>query len=64
MILLKILAFQKTSKKALKIIQKGHVHPFDIGKVNQQYFVYVLALGSFAHVSYDTDQKTRKNMGN
>ena len=53
----------KNIKKALKIIQKGHVHPFDIGKVNQQYFVYVLALGSFAHVSYDTDQKIKKKYG-
>ncbi len=53
----------KSIKKSIKIIQKGYIHPFDIGKVNSQYFVYVLALGSFAHVSYDTDQQIKKKYG-
>lgn len=49
--------------QAIKVIQKGNIHPFDIGKVNDQYFVYVLAMGSFAHVSYDTDQKIKRKYG-
>ena len=53
----------KSIKKSLKIMEKGRVRPFDIGKVNNQYFVYVLAMGSFAHVSYDTDQKIKRRYG-
>lgn len=53
----------KNIKSALKVIKEGNIHPFDIGKVNDQYFVYVLAMGSFAHVSYDTDQKIKRKYG-
>lgn len=61
----------KNIKKAIKTIQKGYVQSFDIGKVTYldndnidvNYFVYVMAMGSFAHVSYDTNQDVKRKFG-
>jgi hypothetical protein len=50
-------------EKALKVIKEGNIVNHDIGTINDQYFVYVAAIGTFTSVSYDTKQKNKKVLG-
>ena len=49
--------------RALKIIEDGYVTSFDVGKVNDQYFGYVAAVGAFANIPYTVKRKYKKKMG-
>lgn len=53
----------KNIKKALNIIRLNRPINFDIGKLNNVYFTYVAAIGSFTEVSYKTDQKLKRKFG-
>ncbi len=53
----------KNLKKALKIITDGYHESRDIGKVNDMYFMYVLAKGAFTNVSFETPRKNKKKLG-
>lgn len=57
--------FRISSKveKALEVIQYGKVAHFDIGKINDKYFVYVAAIGAFTNISYTTSQELKKKFG-
>lgn len=50
-------------KKAVACIKNKNVKCFDIGKINDQYFGYVSAVGSFTNISYKTNQKLKKILG-
>ena len=50
-------------KKALKIILKGGYIKHDVGKINDTFFMYVAAVGTFSSVSYRTKRKTKKILG-
>lgn len=57
------LKIPKNIKKALKVIKEGNIVNHDIGTINDQYFVYVAAIGTFTSVSYATKQKNKKVLG-
>lgn len=57
------LKIKKNIKKALKVILDGNYSGHDIGQINDKYFVYVAAIGTFSSVSYRTKQKYKKILG-
>jgi YegS/Rv2252/BmrU family lipid kinase len=44
-------------------IAKGHNFIYDVGRINNSYFNYVAAFGSFTGVSYKTDQSIKNVFG-
>lgn len=50
-------------KKAVKIITDQATIKHDVGKVNDRYFMYVLALGAGSSTSYTTKQTAKKLLG-
>ena len=50
-------------RNALKIIEGGYTCGFDVGKINDQYFAYVAAVGAFADIPYVVKRKYKKRMG-
>lgn len=50
-------------KQALDVIKRGKVNEFDIGKINDKYFVYVAAIGAFTKISYTTSQELKRRFG-
>ncbi|WLR59331.1 diacylglycerol/lipid kinase family protein [Guptibacillus hwajinpoensis] len=48
-------------KKALEVLSEQHTKPVDIGRINDQYFMNVLAVGAIAEAVYDVtaDQKSK-----
>ncbi len=44
-------------------IMLGHSHPLDVGRFNDDYFVYIAAFGLFTEVSYATDQNFKRLFG-
>lgn len=57
------LRIPRNVKKALKIILEGETISHDIGKINDTYFTYVVALGACTGTSYTTRQKAKKILG-
>lgn len=53
----------KTPVEAARNIIKGREHTFDLGKLNDKYFIYVAAFGWFTDVSYKTDQNLKNMFG-
>ena len=51
--------FQQTLKQSLN----GNIRKFDIGKFNEDYFLYVAGFGMFTKVSYTTSQKYKNLLG-
>ena len=50
-------------RKALKIIEDGYSCGFDMGRINDEYFVYVAAVGAYADIPYLTPRKYKKRLG-
>lgn len=50
-------------KKALKVILKGQKKDVDLCKINDSYFSYVAALGTYTTGIYNTDQLLKKKYG-
>lgn len=50
-------------KKALKIILEGKTIYHDVGKINDKYFMYVAAIGTFTGVSYRTKHDVKRIFG-
>lgn len=50
-------------KGALKVILDGETISHDIGKINDSYFAYVVALGACTGTPYTTKQKAKKILG-
>ncbi len=51
------------SHRASKTILNGDDLPFDIGKFDDGYFVYIASFGAFTEVSYNTPQKAKNLFG-
>ncbi|MCR5525820.1 MAG: YegS/Rv2252/BmrU family lipid kinase [Lachnospiraceae bacterium] len=49
--------------KAAETIVDGRIEAFDMGKFNNNYFVYVAAFGLFTDVSYETKQDMKNTFG-
>jgi len=50
-------------EKALEIIEQGYVAPFDIGRINGEYFAYVSAIGSYSDIAYVAPRERKKRLG-
>ncbi|MSS78704.1 diacylglycerol kinase family lipid kinase [Anaerococcus sp. WCA-380-WT-2B] len=50
-------------KKATKLSINGQIMDIDLGKFNSKFFTYVAAFGSFAQVSYETEQSMKNIFG-
>lgn len=59
----KNLKIPKNVRKALKIIINGDTVYHDVGKINDRYFMYVAAIGTFTGVSYRTKHDMKKVFG-
>ena len=57
------LGIPTSMKKAAQVSMSGRVFPCDIGRFNDDIFVYVAAFGMFTDVSYDTDQHMKNMLG-
>ncbi len=57
------LGIPTSMKKAAQVAMSGRVFPCDIGRFNDDVFVYVAAFGMFTDVSYDTDQHMKNLLG-
>ncbi|MBE5897221.1 MAG: YegS/Rv2252/BmrU family lipid kinase [Lachnospiraceae bacterium] len=57
------LGIDKDMIHAADIAANGYRFPCDIGKFNDDYFVYVAAFGIFTEVSYATDQGLKNMLG-
>ena len=53
----------KQMEQAAKLITEGEPFMCDIGKFNEDYFVYVAAFGIFTDVSYQTKQELKNILG-
>jgi diacylglycerol kinase (ATP) len=59
----KNLGIPRNFKKALKVILDGEIVNHDVGKINDSYFMYVAAIGTFTGVSYRTTHEVKKIFG-
>lgn len=57
------LGIPKRMKKAAELIVNGEPFACDIGRFNDDYFVYVAAFGYMTDVSYQTDQELKNMLG-
>ena len=57
------LRIPKQMHMAARDIVEGSVFPCDVGKMNDDYFVYVAAFGVFTDVSYKTSQEWKNALG-
>ncbi len=57
------LGIPKQMRLAAEAIVNGSVFQCDIGRLNDNYFVYVAAFGAFVNVSYDTPQDMKNIFG-
>lgn len=53
----------KNIKKALKIIKNQKKRRFDIGKLNDSYYVFAAAIGVYADIPIITTKRDKKNFG-
>jgi len=53
----------KTMEKMAAVAAAGFPRPVDIGRLGDQYFVYVAAFGAFTSVAYDTPQEIKNIFG-
>lgn len=59
----KNMRLRKNIKSAVKNIINGVPAPFDICKVNDKYFAYVLACGIYSEISYSAKRNIKKKIG-
>lgn len=59
----KNLKISRNIKKSVRTIAQRHIIHHDVGMINDQYFIYVVGIGTFTQVSYRTKQKTKKILG-
>lgn len=57
------LGIDKDMRKAAQIAASGRMFPCDIGRFNDDFFVYVAAFGIFTEVSYQTSQEMKNVLG-
>ena len=59
----KTLKIPSSMKKAAELIAKGNVFKCDVGRFNDDVFIYVAAFGIFTEVSYETPQEMKNMLG-
>ena len=59
----KSLHVSKNMMQAAVDIVEGEPHAFDVGKFNDDFFVYIAAFGLFTDVSYETNQDLKNILG-
>jgi len=57
------LKIPRNLKKALQVILDGETVFHDVGKINDRFFIYVAALGTFTGVSYRTTHDAKRLLG-
>lgn len=57
------LKISKNIRKAVKVIINGNVADHDVGVINDTYFIYVAAIGTFAAASYRPRHEMKKVFG-
>ncbi len=57
------LGIPKQMNNAARAVMNGSVFLCDIGRMNDNYFVYVAAFGAFVNVSYETPQDMKNVLG-
>lgn len=57
------LQIPSTMKKAAEAVVDGVVFPCDVGRFNEDVFVYIAAFGLFTEVSYGTPQEMKNMLG-
>lgn len=57
------LGIPKQIEEAARLVVDGEIFPCDIGRMNEEYFVYVAAFGAFTDVSYQTNQDMKNALG-
>lgn len=57
------LGLPKNMRSAAKVAAEGKQFLCDLGKMNEEYFVYVAAFGAFTDVSYKTSQEWKNMLG-
>ena len=58
------LKIPSTMKKAAEAVVGGTVFSCDVGRFNEDFFVYIAAFGLFTEVSYGTPQEMKNMLGN
>ncbi len=59
----KNLGISRNIKKSLGVIISNNVKKTDVGKINDDYFLYVAAAGVYTRISYSTPRKRKKIFG-
>ncbi len=59
----KSLGIKGNIKQALKVIIDGYTADIDIGKVNNSYFIFVLAIGQYSDIAYITKRDEKIKFG-
>ncbi len=57
------LGIPKQMRQAARAIANGTMNSYDVGCLNEQYFIYVAAFGVFTEVSYQTSQDLKNMLG-
>lgn len=57
------LRIPKQMRLAARAVAEGQEYSCDVGKMNEDYFVYVAAFGVFTDVSYKTSQEWKNTLG-
>ena len=53
----------KNYKKAIDLIEKGKIRPFDVVKAGDKVFAYMAAVGAYSDVAYKTERRKKKAFG-
>lgn len=53
----------RSTKKAISIIEKGCITPFDIMKIGDSYCCYMAAVGAFSDIAYITQREKKARFG-
>lgn len=53
----------KNMIKAAEVVVNGVPFPYDLGSINEDYFIYIAAFGAFTDVSYATSQSVKNVLG-
>ena len=57
------LHLKKNPVEAAKDILENHTFIHDIGRLNDRYFAYIAACGTFSNISYSTPQAMKRSLG-
>ena len=53
----------RSIRKSIDVIEGGELQNFDLGKVNDSYFVYMTAIGAYSDIAYEAKRREKKRIG-